>query len=263
MKNKIAFITLGLMTLSLAGCGPSMPVYADADKYLAGNQTYQENITSLDIDWISGSVTLVEDPTIEGVKIEEVTDFTEPEELVHSYMNDGDLKIKYFASGHMASWKARPYKKELTVTYKPGLTKIAIDLTSGLLNADTMTASDVDIDLTSGSAKVGAIVAETVDADLTSGTVDITSLTAKSFDSDMTSGTVNIGFTSIETASFDLTSGKINMTLPLLGGKVTVSKTSGTVKTERECKISNNTYTFGSGEADIKVSMTSGTVTIK
>ena len=53
------------------------------------------------------------------------------------------------------------------------------------------------------------------------------------------------------------------MTLPSDGGTVKVSKTSGDVVTERECSVNNSTYKFGSGPAQISVSMTSGKLIIK
>ncbi len=262
MKKQIALGLLGLMTLSLASCGTYVGYYANADKYLAGNQTYEQEITALDIDWVSGSVTLVEDETITGVKVEEVTDLEKEKEWVHSYVDNGKLMVKFFASGTRCS-KLFGYTKELTVTYHPGLERVNIDLTSGSLKAQTITAKDVNLDLTSGKAQIENIIADNVDADLTSGSIEINHMIGKDFAADLTSGSITVGFTSINKADFDLTSGNINMTLPEDGGTVKVSKTSGIVNTERECSISNNTYKFGTGLADIKISMTSGKLIIK
>lgn len=261
MKKLFAIATLGLLSLSVTGCGTRMGFYPDADKYVVGNQNYEAEVQTIDIDWISGKVILVEDDTIEGIKVEEETNTTIPQEQVHSYLNEGTLFIKYFASGYMHRGFS-VIKKELTVTYKPGISKINIDLTSGSLTAEKITSQEVNLDMTSGNAKIGEMVADKVDTDLTSGEIEITKLNAKELDSDMTSGTFTVGFSAIEKAHFDLTSGKINMTLPEDGGKVKVSKTSGSVKTERECTISDNVYTFGTGEADIRVSVTSGTLKI-
>ena len=262
MKKQIALTLLGLMTLSLTSCGTHVGHYANADKYLAGNQTYTEEITAIDIDWISGSVTLVEDETITGVKVEEETDLEKEKEWVHSYIDNGKLMIKFFAAN---TWCSRlfDYTKELTVTYHPGLESVNVDLTSGSLKAESITAKDVNIDMTSGKANIKNIVADNVDVDLTSGDIEIKDVTAKEFDADLTSGTITVGFTAIDDASFDLTSGKINMTIPEDGASVKVSKTSGSVKTERECSIDNNLYKFGTGSANIKVSMTSGKLIIK
>ena len=262
MRKHIALGLLGLMVLSLTSCGTHVGHYANADKYLAGNQTYTEEITSLDIDWISGSVTLVEDETITGVKVEEVTDLEKEKEWVHSYIDNGKLMIKFFASNTWCS-KMFGYTKELTVTYHPGLESVNVNLTSGSLKAESITAKEVDIDMTSGKANINKIAADSVDVDLTSGDIEIKDITAKDFDADLTSGTITVGFTSINKGSFDLTSGKINMTLPSDGGTVKVSKTSGNVSTERECSVNNSTYKFGSGAAQIDVSMTSGKLIIK
>ena len=80
MKKLFAFISLALMFLSLSGCGTSMGVYADADKYLVGEQNYIEEVNTIDIDWISGKIILVEDETVDGVIIKEETDLTSEKE---------------------------------------------------------------------------------------------------------------------------------------------------------------------------------------
>ncbi len=261
MKNKIAFITLGLLTLSLAGCGTTMSVYPDADKYTAGNVLMADiEVKKIDIDWISGSVTLVEDENAVGVDIREETTLTDEKALVHSYYHDGILSVKYFASGYWC--RQFNYKKDLTITYKPGLDSLKVDLTSGSLNADNLHAQDFDLDLTSGSVNIKYLVADDVDIDLTSGSVNIEKLNTKNFDADLTSGKVGIGFEAVEKATFELTSGTINMGLPTDGGTVKVTKTSGKVVANRECTINENAYKFGSGTADIRVKMTSGTLTI-
>lgn len=262
MKNKFFVGLLGLLSFSLVGCGPSIGIYADGDKYLAGNQVYDQNIEVLDIDWISGDLTLVEDLTIEGVKIEEQTNYTNSDALVHSYLNNGELKIKYFASGYRAPWQAKT-EKNLTVTYKPGLTKINVELTSGSLEAKTLTSKEVKIDMTSGSANVNAIVSETTNVEYTSGSVNLESVATKTFDADGTSGDIKVAFVSLETGKFESTSGDIDLTLPVTGGTVKVSQTSGHVTTNRECSINNDTYTFGSGSASINVKMTSGNLVIR
>ena len=261
MKKRFGLFLLGIIGLTLSGCGVNGGIYPDGDKYLAGNQTYSENISTLDVDWISGNVTLIEDENIEGVKIEEDTDLTKESEWVHSYLNDGVLKIKFFASGYHLNTRFT-YKKDLTITYKPTLNNIKIELTSGKCTASKLSADKCVIDITSGTVNVGTIKADKVVSDQTSGRIEIDHIETKEFDSDMTSGTLKVGFTTLEKATFDMTSGSLNMTLPEDGGKVKVSKTSGSVTANRECTVKSGLYTFGNGDADIKVSMTSGSVVI-
>ena len=282
MKKRFSFILLGLLSLLFTSCGIWMSRYPDADKYVSGNQTYNEEVNSIDIDWLSGTVKLVEDNSLTNsvVKIEEETDCTKEEELVHSYLNEGKLMIKFFASGYRCTNSG--ITKKLIVTYAPGLESIKVNLTSGSLNAESITARDINVDLTSGKVVAGEIISERVKFDLTSGSVNIDSVYANDFDIDLTSGSANIksiftedfdadltsgsldtGFGYVKTASYDLTSGDIKLTLPNDGGKVRVEKTSGKVNTERECTIVNGVYKFGDGEAMFDVTMTSGTLTIK
>lgn len=261
MKNKITFALLGLIALSISGCGIRMSVYADADKYIAGNIVYNDaTIDTLDIDWISGSVTLVEDESATGITIYEETNLTNEKALVHTYLNEGTLKVKFFASGYFCP--SFNNKKELTITYKPGLENLDVDLTSGSITAEQLHAKNFDLEITSGSADIGSLVSDDADIDMTSGTVDIDNVTAKNFDVDMTSGKITLKYEAIEKSTFDMTSGKIDMALPSEGGIIKVSKTSGSVTANRECSVKNNVYTFGTGTADIKVSMTSGSLTI-
>lgn len=261
MRKKFVFILLGLLTSGLTGCGTKMSVYADADKYIAGNTEYTNvEVSEINVDWVSGSLTLVEDESATGITISEITELTEEKALVHSYYHDGILNVKYFYSGYRC--RTSFFKKDLTITYKPGLDSLDINLTSGSLKAENINVKKFDLDLTSGSTNVSNLVAEDADIDLTSGDITFGKINAKSFDVDMTSGKANVNYEAIEKSSFDLTSGNIDLTLPSEGGNVKVSKTSGSVKTNREGTFSNDIYQFGSGTAEISVSMTSGTLTI-
>ena len=263
MKRNIIIGLLSLITMPLSSCGVHTNTYPDADKYVAGNvMMHDVNITSLDIDWISGTLTLIEDDSIGGVEIEEDTDATKEQELVHSYLNNGKLNIKFCASGYTFN-RTFGIKKNLKVKYCPGLNDININLTSGKASAETLTAKKIDLDMTSGSISVNTIKAQDVDVDFTSGDIVINHLTASNFNSDSTSGTIKVGFDDISKASFDLTSGNVDMTLPSEGGKVKVDKTSGKVNAIRDCSVNKNTYTFGEGTAEISVSMTSGKITIR
>lgn len=261
---KSFFKTLILPLLSLTSCLSisRYDSYPDANKYLVGNQEYKENISSLDIDWLSGNLVLIEDSTIEGVKVEEYTNLTKDEEKVHSYLNNGELKIKFFASNYHRLLRNSNYKKDLVITYKPKLTNLKIELTSGSCTAANLTPSDCNINITSGNIEINNIVSNTIHLDGTSGNMELNKIETKEFYSDITSGDLNTAFASVEKAKMSLTSGDIDLTIPTSGGKVKVSKTSGLVTTNRQCTINNGEYTFGSGESIIEVSMTSGRLTI-
>ena len=260
MKNRVLFTILPLFTLPLASCGTLMGYYPDSDKYLVGDQTYNEPVTSIDIEWISGEVTLIEDDSISGAIVTEVTDVEEDDARVHTYLNDGELKIKYFAS--MYQYVGFSITKKLTVTYNPMIEKLAVNITSGEIRSDSLTAKTIKINLTTGHAIVNKITCEEFKANMTSGGVEVNEINTKNYSANLTSGHIIANFKSVENGSIEATSGSIDMTLPEDGGKVKVIKTSGRITTNRECSISDNVYTFGDGKANIDVKMTSGTITI-
>ena len=262
MNKKFIISLLSALALVLPGCGgQKMGTYPDADKYVAGSKEYENvEVNKIAIDWISGSLTLIEDESATGVTISEVTTLTEENALVHTYLHDGILNVKYFASGY---WIDKfNYQKALTITYNPGLDELEVDMTSGNLTATTINSKKVNFDFTSGTINVENIVSDDISVDLTSGRATLTKVNAKNFNGRLTSGSIKTNFETVEKASFNLTSGNIDITLPTSGGSVNVNKTSGSVIANRECTISENIYKFGSGTSDIKVSMTSGIVTI-
>ena len=261
MKKGLAFAILGLLSFGLTACGVTGGIYANEDKYISGNTEYKDvEVNKIDIDWVSGNVTLVEDEAATGIVVFEDTNLTDKRELVHSYFHDGILNVKYFASGYHCL--KTNIKKNLTITYKPGLETLKVDLTSGYLGAENIHATKFDLDITSGTANIKNLVVDEVSVDATSGTIIMSKIYAKKMDADLTSGSITTIYESLETATYEMTSGKVFLTLPIDGGTVKVDKTSGTVKTNRECTINNNTYKFGTGLADVKVKMTSGTLSI-
>lgn len=94
----------------------------------------------------------------------------------------------------------------------------------------------------------------------TSGNLDLAHVIVDQLDVDMTSGTLTMGMDTVESANMSMTSGNIYLTLPSEGAKVTITKVAGTINATRAHTQTGNLYTFGSGEADIKISITSGSI---
>lgn len=260
-KQLLMFPLLGLMASLLSGCGTIMFVYPDAEKYTAGNITYEDAVVNtINIDWISHNITLLEDENATGITIYEETSLTDENAFVHTYLHDGILEVKYFASGYICHvWN---YTKDLTITYKPGLEKLNVNLTSGEFKANSIHADTFKLNLTSGRVNIDDIQSSNIDINMTSGNVAITNANTNTFASDLTSGTLRVGFETLEAGTIRLTSGTVEMALPESGGSVKVAKTSGSVTVNRECVIDDNTYKIGDGSANINVSMTSGDLTI-
>ena len=258
-KKLLAIAILPLMGLSLTSC-TSMGIYADADKYLVGTQEYSGELKDLDIDWISGQVTLIEDSAATSISVKEENDLPD-EKKVHSYFHDGTLNIKYWKSGLRARF-IESYKKHLYVTF-PSLENLNVDLTSGTLFADKITAKKVNIDLTSGSMELGNIKCDAINADLTSGSITVDNLDTETGDFDCTSGKIKIKESKADSLSFSLTSGSVDLKIPE-DATVKFSKVSGSYNSVREGYTKDeNKYTYGQGTCQIKISVTSGKATIR
>ena len=261
---KKVFITLlSLLGLSLTSC-TNYGTYADADKYLVGDQTYTGVLKELDIDWVSGQVTLIEDITSLEIKIVEESDIELIEaEKVHSYFNEGVLKIKYWESGH-TSHSFIPKNKHIYVTY-PALEKLTVDLTSGKFDSKKVTASDIKVNLTSGSVDLDEVVCESMITNVTSGSVNIDKITCNTYEANLTSGSVTIGASIANEMTFKVTSGNVDLTIPESGATVSFTKTSGSLRLDRQdyTRNADGQYVYGDGLCKVRIKVTSGKAIIR
>lgn len=279
IKKIIGAGIMATASIALTGCVNFYGTYANADKYLVGTQYYDGELTTLDIDWTSGKVTLIQDESAQQITVREDNNL-EDDKKVHSYFNDGTLSIKYCKSGLSFS-KIWPEDKQLFVTF-PKLTnldlditsgsatinkldveKIDISVTSGSVDLEQATAKDVKCKITSGNLNLGIIKTELFTSKLTSGKTTIDSLSTKEGTFNSTSGNLKVNVESADKLSFGVTSGDIDLTIPEAGAAVTVNKTSGKFNSTREHTVSNNVYTFGDGSCTISIKVTSGNITIR
>ena len=259
IKRLLAISMIPLMSVSLSSCS-FYGVYADADKYLVGSQDYEGELKDLDIDWVSGSVALIEDSSASKISIKEENELPD-EQRVHSYFHDGTLNIKYWASGYR-NFSFRTPIKNLVVTY-PSLENIKVNITSGVLVSESLTAKSATFRLTSGKIVLKAIKADSLKANMTSGTTEIDDLDVKEGSFGCTSGTYLIKKSQAESLSFDMTSGKIDLAIPENGATIDFHKTSGSYHSDKEYTTVDKKFVYGEGTTQIKIRVTSGAVYIR
>ena len=272
--------------------------YDDEDKYLVGSQTYEAtDLFRLNVDWTVGKVTLVEDDTTTCVTVTEENTLS-ADKKVHSYYHDGILDIHFWQSGLRGVVSER--EKHLTISY-PSVIDLWVEMTSGELVADKLTAErvsikmtsgDIDIkklqsvsfacqmtsgdlaidemeskeitfEMTSGKGKFGSVKAETVTMSQTSGDIVVREMETKSFSSDSTSGDLDVAFTRVGRASITMTSGDTEIQLPENGATASIAMTSGSFKTDLPYVVDMGKYVFGDGECELGIKMTSGSLRIK
>ena len=252
MKKLIALI----FPFLLASCSV-MGTYANSEKYLIGSQEYEGELTTLNINWVAGTLTLVEDENATSIKVSEENSLSDAEK-VYSYFHDNTLDVQYCASGFVGHIDSN--QKNLTITYKPGIEKLNVSLTSGTFKADALHTSEINLSLTSGKVEIDNVEASVINCSSTSGSITFSNVKTNKFNSSFTSGSATVNFEELNEAKLDGTSGYIVLRTPEVGATVHVSQTSGKTNSHREGTVSNGTYTYGDGSAKVSISLTSGTV---
>ena len=260
MKKLVLFLT-AIFLLALSSCTRiDQMVYDNADKYLVGSQEYEGELTKLDVSWIVGEVNLVLDENATKVSVVENNNL-DPERKVHTYFTNGTLYVKFWKSGLKTELNS-VFEKKVTITY-PSVTNLHVSVTSGKISSTKVVAKDVSFNLTSGNVTVDNLECDNFLQTGTSGTVYIKNIKAKTYYETFTSGVTDLSFLNVEDVKIKATSGQIYLALPEDGGKVAVKNTSGFVKSDREYKILDNVYIFGTSEVKYDVEFTSGLLYIK
>ena len=204
----ICVFALIVVCFGLTACmgNTTQKPYDDADKYLVGSQTYEvSELVRLNVDWNVGKVTLVEDDTTTCVTVTEENALS-ADKKVHSYYHDGVLNIHFWKSGLRD--KVLEKEKHLTISY-PSVIDLWVEMTSGELVADKLTAERVSIKMTSGEIDVKYLQSDTFACQMTSGDLAIDEMESKEITFEMTSGKGKFGSVNAETVTMSQTSGDI------------------------------------------------------
>ncbi len=281
-KNILISFILSLFLIVLSSCKSGNvrgEVYKDSEKYLAGNQTYNESIKKLDLSWSMGKVTLIQDVNVQAIEIIEENEL-EDKYKVHTYLNDGTLYVKFWESG--AKGFVLGTDKYVTIKYPSAVELIDIVVTSGTLEADYLASKKIDVVRTSGTTKINKIEAdellytqtsgntniqelscEKAQMNSTSGRVIINKVDCEMFNLVYTSGGINLKFNTAVTVNVSGTSGTQTITLPESGASVHYHVTSGSFRCSRDGREEDRLIVIGDGDAQFDLSVSSGNIVIK
>lgn len=207
-------------------------------------------VTDIDIDWYSGSVTVIpySGTTIQVTETSSST-ISSSNALTYTLQRDGELKINFTKANNFSS---AGISKDLTI-YIPtsmNLDELSIEATSAdIVISDAqgnLTVRDLSVETTSGSSTIKGVTATEMSADATSGTISISSSTiSQELDIELTSGSATVALNSGTgyTLEYETTSGSVTASGSRLSGE-------------------GRTTVSGTGSLKIDVETTSGTVTI-
>ena len=259
-------------------------VYDHAKQYIAGDAVIDGKVQALEIDWISGSVSVTASPD-DTVTITEITDKSLNDDMrVHWWLDGSTLRIKFCASG--LKLYSNYGKKALTVSVPEtlllseldidsasadvrvnaaGAKTIRVDTASGDVTFDnSCDMQSIRIDTASGKQSITAGHVETAKLNSASGSIRITADTIENLNVNTASGDIRCNLQEApDECRIDTASGKVEVGLPEDAGfTLKVSTASGRLNSDFAMKKTDKTYTCGDGEGRIKIDTASGNINL-
>lgn len=256
MKKVLVFAVLAAISLAalcgLSGCSYSGSVtYADSDKYSVGNAEITDKIENLEIDWISGSISLVSHSE-DTLTLSEKDADRLPEDMRVRWWVDGDtLHVKFAASG-VGVRLFGSLHKDLTLTVPETLAfeNVTIRAASAEIDAAGLTAGTLSVSTASGDITVSG-AAGSVELNSASGNIQLTPKDkASEVRIDTASGKIDADLGAADRAYFESASGKIKLKAASVDS-LAVKATSGAVLCELEAVPSECRLHAVSGEVTL------------
>ena len=254
MKKGLVFAALiSTVMVCLCGCsvgfiGGSKVRYDNADKYTAGDREITEKIDKLDIDWVSGKVTVTADD-VSTVTVKETTKGDLEDKIkVHTWAEGSTLHVRFCKSGERYSEKEMK-TLEITVPEDVLYKSVKVDSASADVVCEGLNSKKAVMDASSGDMVYNGD-AESFTADTSSGNIGFSGK-AKNISTDSSSGDVFIEQKGEgESISSDTSSGDVEITAEN-AGSVSVDSSSGeqTIRLE----AAPNELSLDSSSGDIKV----------
>ena len=200
LKNKILAGTMALimpLTMCLTGCSfvslfnTFSYQYDNASEYKPGDREIDEKVTKINIDYISGDVTInTHDSDKVSVKETANIDLRDPQK-VHTWVNDGTLYVRFCQSIKRINFTNIHKKLELTLPSARDLEDVTVEVSSGNLNCSGITSGTFTSHLSSGNLTCKDITAGGFDAKLSSGNANVDG-SGKNIKIKASSGNINI-----------------------------------------------------------------------
>lgn len=254
MKKKIlttAIATVFVVGISLATMSACDNVerftYDDAGKYSVGASSVTGKVTDLEIDWVTGSVSVAYGD-VENVTFSEKSEETLTEEnTVRYWLENSTLHIKYAKSGVKLSNKNAP-EKDLTVVLPTALT-----------------LDDLEINSVEANVSLRNIQANDVEIDNVAGDLDAAFDSLREFSVSVVSGDAIMRFATAPTdGEYSNVHGDLIMYLPEgTGFTLEVEKLNGAFESEFDTVKQGNTYVCGNGANEYEFETVSGNVAVK
>lgn len=265
----------------MGGNGRISSSYDHAEEYSTGNGSTSDKIEKLDLNWISGGVTI---ETGSGKEIsfrEEANQKLDEDTALHYWIDGDTLHIQYCKDGVIQLLNSLTKELIITVPEDYKLEDCQVDAVSADIDVTGIHTEEFSLDTVSGSLEMkDCIVTKKIDADTTSGDVYlnldenvekicISTISGKSniqvpyvenLDFDSTSGNLELVTEKApDEISADTISGSVKLNLPAeVNAVVNFNTISGRFSSDLPASMNDDEYIFGSGDGNYDIDTTSG-----
>jgi DUF4097 and DUF4098 domain-containing protein YvlB len=271
----------------LGGCGfgwTTSYIYENGEQYVAGDREISDKIEAIDIDYLSGDVTLTESSSDAFIITE--TSGKELDDIlkVHTWVDGSTLYVKYCASAKKLDINLLSKKLTIGVPKGTNLNNLKMHVSSGDVDAVCSSknidihcsSGDVHLDqkgksdiinahTSSGRVELNIESADKVDVAVSSGKIKINALDITEINSKTSSGDSVYTFTKTPvTSNLKASSGDITINLPKDADlSADLDTSSGDVSYELAFAKNGDNYVCGSGANKLTAHTSSGDVEVK
>lgn len=258
MKKIVVFVMLAAIMLAaicgMTGCSYFGSVtYTNSEKYSVGDAEITDKIENIEIDWPSGSVSVVSHSKDSFQVSEKAKDSISEDLRVHWWLEGTTLHVKFAASGASLRWFNTGHK-ELTLTVPEALSfdNVVIRAASAEIEAVNLAAETLSVSTASGNMDINC-AANTISLNSASGDIQLDQKDkAGEVSIDTASGRIDANLSRVDTASFESASGKIQVTAASVNS-MSAKSTSGAVSCELEATPSECKLHAVSGEVTLNL----------
>ena len=233
MKKMIKSLTLMLSAAAMlctTGCMGSTFLFDRSDNYTTGDFSTISEIISVDIDWTSGSVTVLHHDQSEVTVTETSSSTLEDSQRLQTWLDGSTLHIRFCKP--VFSFGRNTAKKNLEIRLPNGmeLDSLECDCTSADTTFTDISADSFDVDITSGSVLLDDCSSGKFNLESTSGDITVNQRgSSESLSANSTSGLVSITAETVKELKLHSTSGDIKVNRMDNAESLTASSTSGLV----------------------------------
>lgn len=209
------------------------------------------DIDGIDIDWVSGSVTVIPYEASDITLVEFAQRSLEEDEVMEYKVSGAKLSVKFSANNIKLFDKMPSKKMEVFIPYRlaESIKGLDVNTVSAYVEISGINSEDFSVSTVSGNCDAHIIKSNKINISTTSGNISLKNCVSDSITSNTVSGRVNIYDVDSERLSFNTTSGDVTVS-DTFTTEVSHSSVSGVFDFDGELKKLNANST--SGKIDLK-----------